>query len=232
MTRVEALVVIFVVAVFVLVLLLPALLASHRGGSRISCANNVKQALLSFQIWAGDNNGKFPMEISTNNGGTMELMDTADAWKTFQVMSNEIQNPRVLYCPQDAGHSVFPLAPGPLFLNSLATNFSADLKNHISYFIGVDASSNSPSAFLSGDGNFAIGGVPVKSGLLNLDSNTPVAWTANGHVSVATRWWLLKTKTAYGYIGLADGSVRQANNSMLTNLLRQTGRATNRLAIP
>ena len=72
---------------------------------------------------------------------------------------------------------------------------------------------------LSGDGNFEIGGVPVKSGLLEISSNTPIAWSAARH------------KFA-GNILVADGSVQQCSNSGLTNLLRQTGLATNRLAIP
>ena len=72
---------------------------------------------------------------------------------------------------------------------------------------------------LSGDANFAIGGVPVKSGLLKFYSNAPIAWSAARH-------------KYSGNILLADGSVQSLNNSGLTKWLHQTGVATNRLAIP
>ena len=215
--------VLVVIAILVLLaaILLPVLAKVKRGGSHISCASNVKQICLSYLIWADDHNGKFPMEISTANGGTMELVAKGDVFSTFQVMSNELQDPRLLYCPSDTDHSVFPIAPGPLIINidSAGANFSGDLKNHVSYFIGLDASTNFPQAFLSGDDNFEISGVPVKSGLFELPTNAPIAWTATRHKLV-------------GNIGLADGRVLQTSTSMLRESLQQTGLATNRLAIP
>lgn len=147
------------------------------------------------------------MNVSVTDGGTLELMNTPDAWKAFQVMSNELSTPKVIYCPADS------LRDRP------ATNFGADLKNKASYFIGLDARPNNPQAMLSGDDNFAINGEPVKSGLLTLESNTPIVWTTARHHLA-------------GNIGLADGSVQQLSNSGLTNLLPQTGLAPNRLAIP
>jgi len=123
------------------------------------------------------------------------------------VMSNELSTPKVLVCPQDKSH----LPP--------AANFSSQLVSHISYFVGLDAEQDHPQMFLSGDDNFAIGGVPVKSGLLKLSTNAPVTWTAARHKNA-------------GNIGLADGSVETVDDSGLANLLGQTGVATNRLAIP
>jgi prepilin-type N-terminal cleavage/methylation domain-containing protein/prepilin-type processing-associated H-X9-DG protein len=215
--------VLVVIAILVLLaaILLPVLAKVKRGGSHIPCASNVKQICLSYLIWADDHNGKFPMEISTANGGTMELVAKGDVFSTFQVMSNELENPRLLYCPCDTDHSVFPIAPGPLIINidSAGSNFSGDLKNHVSYFVGLDADTNRPKAFLSGDDNFAVGGVPVKSGLLEISTNAPITWTAARHVN-------------QGNIGLADGSVWQTDDKLLVQKLIETGVATNRLAIP
>src|ERR1043165_7756257 len=89
MTLIEAVVVIFVIA-FLVMMFLPALLSPRHGAKRINCASNLKQLGLAYKIWAGDNNDKYPMEVSVTNGGTMELLNTADAWQTFQVMSNEL----------------------------------------------------------------------------------------------------------------------------------------------
>src|ERR1700690_2770460 len=60
------------------------------------CVNNLKQIGLSFRTWALDNDGKFPFNVSTNAGGTMEFCATgADGFDSnaavhFQVMSNEL----------------------------------------------------------------------------------------------------------------------------------------------
>lgn len=206
LTRVEVLVVV-AVAAFAALLFLPLYTANRIKRGRISCVNNLQQIGLSYRIWAGDNNGKYPFEISVTNGGTMELNNGENAWINFLVMSNELSYPKVLICPQDASH----LPP--------ATNFSSQLAGHISYFVGLDASQTDPQALLLGDDNFEIGGIAVKSGLLEASTNTPITWSAARH------------KFA-GNIGLADGSVKSLRNSGLTNLLHQTGLATNRLALP
>jgi hypothetical protein len=83
----------------------------------------------------------------------------------------------------------------------------------------LDADTNRSKTFLCGDDNFAIGGVPVKSGLLEFSTNAPITWTAARH------------KFA-GNIGLADGSAWQVNDQLLVQKLIETGVATNRLALP
>ncbi len=206
MTLFEVGVVIAIVMILVVVFL-PRFARSPEHSSRINCVNNLKQIGLAYRIWAGDNNDKYPMQVSTTNGGTMELMaDGKNVWRNFLVMSNELSTPKILFCPADAGRIC-------------ATNFSNDLKDKISYFFGVDANPKDPQMLLSGDDNFAISGIPVKSGLLEISSNTPIAWTSARH------------KFA-GNTGLADGSVQQVSNSELTNSLQPTGSATIRLAIP
>jgi prepilin-type processing-associated H-X9-DG protein len=202
---VEVLVVIAVLAV-VVAMILPHLAGSHRS-LRIECTNNLKQIGLGYRIWAGDYNDKYPMETSVTNGGTMGLADGRNAWINYFVMSKVLSTPKILQCPSDSN-------------GFAATNFSAGFNNrNVSYFVGLDAGGNDPQALLSGDDNFEIGGVPVKSGLLELASNVPIVWSAARH------------KFA-GNIGLADGSVQMLNNSGLVNWFHQTGLGTNRLAIP
>ena len=173
----------------------------------INCVNNVKQIAVSFLMWAEDHNDKYPMEISTANGGTMELAATGDVVSTFQIMSNELNTPKILFCPMDPNHD---------FAAIRWTNFTA---KNVSYFIGLDANTNRSQAFISGDDNFAVGGVPVKSGLLEISTNAPITWTAARHEFT-------------GNIGLADGSVEQVNDQLLVQKMIETGLATNRLAIP
>ncbi len=204
MTLTEVLVVIAVLAVLI-ALILPALtLAPHR--SHLNCVNNLKEIGLAYRVWAGDNGDKYPMEVSVTNGGTMELVaDGKNAWLNYLVMSNILNTPKLLICPADKDHS---------FVTNFGTNFN---NSHISYFVGSDAGEQFPQALLSGDDNFEIGGVPVKSGLLEISSSSPpVSWSAARHHFV-------------GNIGMADGSVQQVTQSGL--LLQETG-VTNRLAIP
>ncbi|HXI70325.1 MAG TPA: type II secretion system protein [Verrucomicrobiae bacterium] len=210
LTLVEVLVLIVVLAVLAMVVILPAYQAAGGNAKSINCVNNLKQVGLAFRIWAGDNGEKFPMQVSVANGGTMELATGTNAWINFVVMSNELATPKILYCTADKGRVA-------------ATNFQASFNNEsLSYFASLDANTNSTHALLSGDANFAISSVPVKSGLLELCTNTQVTWTSARHYIQCN-------------IVLADGSIvggGDPNDPNLTNLLSQTGLATNRLAIP
>jgi prepilin-type processing-associated H-X9-DG protein len=136
----------------------------------------------------------------------MEMVATGNVVQTFLVMSNELSTPKILHCPNDMAHIE-------------ANSFASLASSNISYFVGLDARETDPQALLSGDDHFEIGGVPVKSGLLEISTNTSIAWTSVRH------------KFA-GNILLADGSVQSANNSILTNWFGHPGFATNRLAIP
>lgn len=74
---------------------------------KITCVNNLKQIGLDFRIWAGDHGDKFPFQISTNGGGTLELCDRdADGFDRnsiahFLAASNELSTPLLLCCPKD-----------------------------------------------------------------------------------------------------------------------------------
>jgi len=206
LTLVEVLVVIFVLGVLV-VIILPQFAGAKRH-SGPSCVNNIQQIYLSCQIWAGDNNGKFPMEVSVTNGGAMEPAATGNVVAIFQVISNELSTPKILICQQDRNKT---------FATNFVSGFSA---KNISYFVGLDANKNAPQAFLSGDDNFAISGIPVKSGLLEVSTNVPITWTAARH-------------KYFGNIGLSDGSHQMyVSSNNLCQLLQKTGVATNHLAIP
>jgi prepilin-type N-terminal cleavage/methylation domain-containing protein len=187
---------------------------------RLNCVNNLHHIGIAYNVWAEDNDGKYPMQVSTTNGGSMELVAKGEnVWINFLVMSNELSTPKVLYCTADADRVC-------------ATNFSSDLKGKISYFVGLDASTNRPQAFLSGDDNFAINNTPVKSGLLELSTNTFITWSSGRHVSPNSHFWTASRDRFIGNIGMADGSIQGLSALRLQQSLQQTGLATNRLAIP
>jgi hypothetical protein len=208
LTMVEVLVVIAVVVALALFFLSASFEGRPVYAPRIMCVSNLKQIGVAYRIWADNHNDKYPMQVSVTNGGVTELIVTGNVAACFQVMSNELINaPKLLICPTDTNRIV-------------ATSFKNGLNNsNVSYFVGLDADQTNPQMLLSGDDNFAIGDIPVKSGLLELSTNVPIAWTAARHKFV-------------GNIGLADGSVQQLTTDGLRRALRQTGVATNRLAIP
>jgi hypothetical protein len=80
--------------------------ADERYQQQITCVNNLKQIGLEFRIWEGDHKDKHPFDVSTNDGGVMELVTVKDGLRQkgyliFQCMSNELRSPILLVCPQD-----------------------------------------------------------------------------------------------------------------------------------
>ena len=222
LTRTDVVVVVAVVAVlaFLAISLLPEGGGNKRRPAQVNCINNLKTIGIAYRLWEGDNNGKYPMAVSATNGGARELVATGNVAACFRVMSNELSTPKILLCPEDTRRV-------------WATNFSTGFdSSHISYFVGLDATETNPQMFLSGDDNFAIGGVPVKSGLLELSSNAPITWTSRRHVAVNSHFWTPARYRFAGNIGMADGSAQQVTTIDLQKALQQTGIATNRLATP
>ena len=67
--------------------------AMHR-----ACTNNLIQIGIGFRIWAGDNRGQKPFDVSTNEGGVKELVSVKNglrqnAYEMFRCMSNELTVP-------------------------------------------------------------------------------------------------------------------------------------------
>ena len=204
-TFLEVMVIIGILCVLTL-MLLPAL-SRPRRGSQLGCFNNQKQILLAFKQWGLDQNDKYPMQVSVTSGGTMEKVNWAVAWPHFQVMSNELNTPRVLVCPKDETR---------LKTSSFESGFT---DGNISYFVGVDASETTPTAMLIGDSNLTLNGTNLSPGLVTLATNAQIGWTREQHVK-------------QGHIGLADGSVLTVTTPKLREVLQATGLITNRLILP
>lgn len=187
---------------------------THARSARIGCINDLKHVGLAFRLWSGDNGDKYPMQISTNSGGTMELIRSGSVFPNFVVISNELGTPKVLACPQDT-----QCAP--------ASSFTALTDSNVSYFVALDADQTVSNLWLSGDRNLTPDQSPPRPGLLTVTANSRMNWTAQIH-------------TNQGNLCFADGSVQQLNNAGLdrsaTNALAAYFAATTntafRLAIP
>ena len=192
-TRTELLVVLAMTVLLALVL--PAVIhRGHRPRSRISCHNNLKQIGIAFRLWAGDNGDRFPMHVSTNEGGAMEWALQGDAFRVFQVMSNELNTPKIVVCPQDRQVIAYSFGP-TLPPGAVGSPFTGN--SNVSYFVGLDASGTNTSSWLSGDATLMAGS---KTAL------APGLWAVtNGQLS----GWTPKRHGGLGNLCSGDGTVQQ-----------------------
>jgi prepilin-type processing-associated H-X9-DG protein len=202
----ELVVVLVVLFVLIASLLLPWLARRNARSSRIRCISNLKIVGLAFRMWSNDNGDRFPMAVSTNDGGTLELGTSGQAWRHFQVVSNELNSPKVLVCENDPKR----------FLTS---RFDSGFGNkNISYFLGLDTTEDHPQTILTGDRNI-IGGTKTEGNIMFFRSNSLGGWSGETH----TNW---------GNICLADGSVQQTRAEELQRLLSKTTNEWIRLSMP
>ncbi len=205
LTLLESVVVMAVMVVLIGVLM-PALNRGKAQSSRLSCVNCLKQVGLAGRIFATDNEGNFPWQVSTNAGGSREYLASPNsAFRHFLALSNELSATRLLLCPQDKERTP-------------AIDWRIGNQN-ISYFVGLNASETNANSFLSGDRNLQTSGVPVGSGLLELATNVTIGWTAQMHKNS-------------GNVLFGDGHVDSMSNNRLQQQLISSGVASNRLLIP
>ena len=144
------------------------------------------------------------MAVSNKLGGTLEWVPDGNAFRHFQVMSNELSTPKILACPADTRQ------PAP--------NFAHLQNQNLSYFVGLDGKEQDPQTLLTGDRNITNGLAPVRT-VLNLSPNRPAGWTETIHVGA-------------GNVGLSDGSVQAFSTLGLQTAIKKTGREKNRIALP
>lgn len=206
LTLVELLLIVALIAILAMLIPFAPTRAKNRA-LRIQCLNNLKQIGIAATVWAGDNQGKFPQQISQTNGGTMELITGPNVWRHFQVMSNALSTPKFVFCPAESDGNRF-----------MATNFSAFCNSNVSFFVGMDISESDPQAILSGDRNIT-NGTPLKNGVLELTREHPGGWTSEMHKKA-------------GNTLLADGSVQQLNSPGPQSAAANAVSYTNRLLMP
>jgi prepilin-type N-terminal cleavage/methylation domain-containing protein/prepilin-type processing-associated H-X9-DG protein len=206
LTLIELFVVVAVIAVVAVVFLPPMLIPPRRHRINASCYYNLRQIGLAFRTWEGDYQDHYPMTYFTNEAGMKVFADPANFCSNFMVMSNELNNPKLLVCPEDKKRTVAV---------DFGTNFG---RTNISYFLGLDADETFPRRLLSGDRNLT-NGMKLKNGIMELATNQTMGWTMERH-------------QGNGNVLFSDGSVQQLSAQGLKEAAAKTGLATNRLAMP
>ena len=66
-----------------------------------ACLFDLKQIDIGFLMYTADNGGKFPMQSSITNGGTMEFLQRNQTFPHYQKLSQYFSSPTILVCPVD-----------------------------------------------------------------------------------------------------------------------------------
>lgn len=201
LSLIELLVVIAAIAVFFSILV-PIRTAGRVRSERRHCVNNLRQTGVAWMLWEADHCGEFPMSIPSTNGGTMEFTSGPDAFRHFQVMSNEMITPKFAFCPAETDRSRFAV-----------NNFAQFSNSNLSYFVGAVSNDCAPTMILSGDRNIT-NGTRLKNAVLGLTPNQPGGWTDDLHKGT-------------GNILSADGSVEAVTSEGLRKLIAAQQAATN-----
>jgi prepilin-type N-terminal cleavage/methylation domain-containing protein/prepilin-type processing-associated H-X9-DG protein len=236
-TLIELLVVIAIIAILA-ALLLPALAKAKSAARKAQCVENLKQVSLAFHVWEGDHGDKYPTAVSTASWGARECIYSLSPdsgtvaggyglTNVFQVMSNELNTPKVLYCPSDFS----PASDG--VMSSMAISWAGFSLENLSYFVEGDAADKYPKMILTGDRNIGNTGITTPGSTpatsmnmmgtayaMNLSPNL-----AGNKYKKAMPWAWTDTDLHQdsGNLAFADGSVQGSTlGTLLTSIYNTT----------
>lgn len=227
-TRADMLAVVVTVAIGAFAVL-PALGQAKAKSRRVQCLTNQEGIGRAFRQFANDHQYRFPMGVSTNDGGSADYLGSTstsgalETWRHFWALRNELGTPKVLVCPMDSGRYE------PRDWLDFATRITAK-NGAISYGVGAGAWPDNPRMLLIADRSIVgrVGAYSIdfnfRSARLNLGTNAEL---------LATLQWDPKAMhQAEGNITRADGSVHLLTSERLRKALLESGDSRNNYSQP
>jgi len=208
LTLVEVLVVIIVL--FVLAALLLPMFARSGSGRPIQCLSNQRQIAVGLIVFADDHVGKFPWQLSTTNGGAMELVGDGHPSSQFRAALDYMRDYNVWICPTEQSRQA-------------ATNSATFGDLNTSDFVNVDAAPTNAAGILTGERHLVANGWPVKPGLFFYKNTSDMGWTRELHG---------KSHVPCGSMSFADGHAELVVNARLNTVFQQQSVVFSRLAVP
>jgi len=188
-------------------MLLPALNRGHSKVKSLQCRSNLHQTGIAMLFFANAHEDKFPVQVPTNQGGSLEFIAAGQAvqgkfyfsYKHFLPVAPELQSPKVLVCPAD--------------VRAPATNFAALRNTNLSYFTAANPVYLRSDSIVSGDRNLT----PAYNSIAWLSPYRPLRWTREMHQN-------------RGNVLYADAHVEQLNDVL--SLSNAPGAALVSLVMP
>ena len=144
-TLVEMLVVIAIIGLLA-ALLLPVFGQAKARAKRIECVSDLREIGVACHVFANDHGGKYPTQVSTNDGGSLEFVaagyqipgDFYFSFKFLRPLASALATPKLFACPAD--------------LDRLpAVNFNQLSNSNLSYDVGIVTDANDPRWLLAAD---------------------------------------------------------------------------------
>jgi len=247
-TLIELLVVIAIIAILA-AMLLPALAKAKQRAQRINCVNNLKQVGVAFKVWAGDNQDRYPMAVPSTQGGAKEAIAKIGTGTTplanagsgvfwiFEVQSNELNTPKILYCPAENETGLRSQATTFGYSSSMPVGQVAYINDYnVSYFVAPDSQDAYPQMFLAGDHNMGNNTTPpnIPTSIFG-SSGGAAAGQSPGHngvscwgagsiaANLSSLGWADTIHQKQGNVALSDASVQSLSRTPLQNALLQSG---------
>jgi len=195
----------------------------------------MKQVGLAYRTWEGDYSDRYPQTYAGPTTPVAPFLtqpwlasgSTAfTLWQVYAVMSNELNNPKIIVCPSDTRTQANDFSSGANGLGSLnATHCNAA----VSYAVGKDCDETFPAMMLSSDRNVvastlvtaAVNPHTIDFGY-GCDDTNGYAWSFGFNPAAATGFGL-KVHNNAGNVGLSDGSVQQVSSGAFVVLCNRSG---------